>query len=103
LKQGKEGVAYLATRTAAPVVPVAMDNTEGFPALRGSTRWRGPGATVRFGRPFRFRSGLERPGRELLRQMTDEALYVLAGLLPEKRRGVYADLSQATQDTIEWL
>jgi hypothetical protein len=34
--------------------------------------------------------------------MTDEAMYILASLLPEYRRGVYADLSKATQDTIEW-
>jgi hypothetical protein len=35
--------------------------------------------------------------------MTTEAMYALAALLPEQRRGVYADLSQATQDTLEWL
>jgi hypothetical protein len=35
--------------------------------------------------------------------MTEEAMYVLAALLPEARRGVYADLSQATQDTLEWI
>lgn len=103
LKQGKEGVAYLATRAAVPVIPVAIDDSEGFPALRGSARWRGPGASVRFGRPFRFRTDLERPGREMLRKMTDEAMYVLASLLPQHRRGMYADLSQATQDTIEWV
>jgi hypothetical protein len=35
--------------------------------------------------------------------MTDEAMYVLAGMLPEERRGVYSDLSRATTDTIEML
>ena len=34
LRQGLEGVAYLASRSGAPVVPVAMDGTDGFPALR---------------------------------------------------------------------
>ena len=40
--------------------------------------------------------------RERLRQMTDEAMYVLAAMLPEYRRGYYADLSKATRETIEW-
>jgi hypothetical protein len=34
--------------------------------------------------------------------MTDEALYVLASMLPEARRGVYGDLGQATRETIEF-
>ena len=67
-----------------------------------SSRWRGPGATVRFGRPFRFCPEIQ-PRRETLRQMTDEAMYILAAMLPEGRRGIYGDLSKATQETIEWL
>lgn len=103
LSQGKEGVAYLGSRSGAPIVPVAIEGTTGFPALRFSRRWREPGAQVRFGKPFRFRSNLGRPGREQLRQMTDEAMYILARMLPENRRGVYADLTKATSETIEWL
>jgi hypothetical protein len=34
--------------------------------------------------------------------MTDEAMYILSAMLPDEQRGFYADLSQATQDTIEW-
>jgi len=102
LQQGKEGVAYLASRGQAPVIPVAVDGTIGFPALRYTAAWREPGASLRFGRPFRYRSEFQRAGGAQLRQMTDEAMYILASLLPEYRRGVYADLSKATQDTIEW-
>jgi 1-acyl-sn-glycerol-3-phosphate acyltransferase len=103
LRQGKEGVAYLATRANAPIVPVAIDGTIGFPTVRFLPRWRGQGALVKFGEPFRFKTFGQRAGRELLRQMTDEAMYILAAMLPEYRRGVYADLSLATQKTIEWL
>ena len=53
------------------------------------------------GRPFRFKPVPGRLPRERLRQMTDEALYVLAAMLPEPRRGYYADLSKATTETIE--
>jgi 1-acyl-sn-glycerol-3-phosphate acyltransferase len=103
LKQGKEGVAYLASRSGAPIVPVAIEGTEGFPALRFTAAWRGTGAQVRFGKPFRYRPEFRHAGREHLRQMTDEAMYVLAGMLPPQRRGVYADLSRATQETIEFV
>lgn len=103
LQQGKVGLAYLAARSGAPVLPVALENTPGFPCLPFSPRWRGPRIQAQFGRPFRYRSDLGRPDRSLLRQMTDEAMYILAAMLPEHRRGVYADLSQATRETIEWL
>jgi len=104
LSLGKEGVAYLAHRSGVPVVPVAIGGTVGFPALRFiSPAWKKPGARVRFGKPFRYRPELKRPSREKLRQMTDEAMYILASMLPEHRRGVYSDLSKATQETIEWV
>jgi len=103
LRQGKEGVAYLATRADAPIVPVAIEGTIGFPTLPILPRWRGPGAVIKFGDPFRFNTQGKRAGKEMLRQMTDEAMYILAGMLPEHRRGFYADLSLATQETIEWV
>ena len=104
LSQAKEGIAYIASHTRVPIVPVAIDGTEGFPALRFlSAAWKKPGAVVRFGRPFRFRTELKRPTREQLRKMTDEAMYILAAILPEFRRGYYSDLSKATQETIEWV
>jgi 1-acyl-sn-glycerol-3-phosphate acyltransferase len=103
LQEAKEGVAYLASRGKAPVIPVAIEDTYGFPTFRLSRRWKGPGAHVRFGRPFRFIDTGKRASREDLRKMTKEAMYIMAGMLPEQRRGVYADLSQATTETIEWL
>ena len=101
LKEGKEGVAYIASRSGAPVIPVAIWGTVGFPALRFTKPWNGPGATVTFGKPFYYRKEHQRAGRELLRKMTDEAMYILAGMLPPEQRGVYGDLSKATLDTIE--
>lgn len=103
LTQGKEGVAFLGHRSGAPIIPVAIDGTVGFPAVRFTKTWQQPGVVVKFGKSFRFRAGMPKPGRDDLRKMTDEAMYILAGLLPPHRRGVYADLSNATQETIEWL
>jgi 1-acyl-sn-glycerol-3-phosphate acyltransferase len=103
LYEGKNGAAYLASRTGAPIVPVAIEGSEGFPTAPLHPRFRRPGATLRFGRSFRFRPELGRASSDQLRLMTDEAMYVLAAMLPERRRGFYADLSKATQTTIEWV
>ncbi len=102
LQEGKEGVAYLASKSGVPVVPVAIDGTPGFPALRGTAPWRGPGAFVRFGKPFCYLPEYQHANREQLRKMTDEAMYILASMLPPYRRGVYADLSKASRETLEW-
>jgi 1-acyl-sn-glycerol-3-phosphate acyltransferase len=89
LREAKEGVAYLGARSGATIIPVAVEGTCGFPALN-LARWREPGAVVRLGRGFRFRAEGGRPAREVLRQMTDEAMTVLAEMLPAERQGVYA-------------
>jgi 1-acyl-sn-glycerol-3-phosphate acyltransferase len=103
LKRGKEGVAYLAARSGAPVVPVAITGSPGFPALRPFGAWKTPGVVVRFGRPFRYRPEYQKARHKELTKMTDEAMYILAAMLPENRRGVYNDLALASQDTIVWL
>jgi 1-acyl-sn-glycerol-3-phosphate acyltransferase len=120
LLEAKDGMAYLANRIGAPLLPVAVDGTIGFPALPFSRRWKGPGVRLRFGRPFRFKAGpfglsaskeaseetlraKPHASREQLAQMTAEAMYILAALLPPERRGVFSDLSKGTQETIEWL
>jgi len=103
LSRGQVGIAYIASRSGAPIVPVAIDGTEGFPALRFTSVWKNPGAYVRFGRPFRYRPELKHAGRDLLRDMTDEAMYALADMLPPEHRGFYSDLTNATQETIQFI
>jgi 1-acyl-sn-glycerol-3-phosphate acyltransferase len=102
LQRGKEGVAFLGSRTNAAIVPVAIEGTEGFPSVNPK-RWKQSGAVVKIGEPFRFVANRGSANGDLLRKMTDEAMYVLASMLPPKRRGVYSDLEQATRDTIEFL
>jgi 1-acyl-sn-glycerol-3-phosphate acyltransferase len=102
LQRAKAGLAYLALKSGAPIVPVAIEGTKGYPKLLVGKDDLSS-VTVRLGRPFRYKQ-LDGPrNRDRLRTMTDEAMYVLAGMLPEERRGVYSDLSRATTDTIEML
>ena len=52
LKDAKEGIAYLAYKADAPIIPVAIEGTQGFPSL-SRRRWAQPGAVGRVGRPIR--------------------------------------------------
>ncbi|MFQ5922005.1 MAG: lysophospholipid acyltransferase family protein [Anaerolineales bacterium] len=102
LQRAKAGLAYLALKSGAPIVPVAVEGTDGYPALIFGRNDLAP-VTIRVGRPFQYKEMSGRWDRDRLRTMTDEAMYVLAGMLSEERRGVYSDLSRATTDTIEML
>lgn len=103
LGQAREGVAYIAHKSGAPIIPVVVEGTAGYPTLVGPWNRHKPKAYFHLGRPFRFKPVAGRLPRERLRQMTDEAMYLLAALLPEHRRGYYADLSKATMETVEFL
>ena len=102
LQKGKEGIAYLGLKSGAPIIPVAVTGSKGFPTFN-PFRWLRTGAFVKLGPAFRFRTGDRQLEHEALRLMTDEAMYVLAELLPEDHRGVYSDLSKATTQTIEFV
>lgn len=102
LGQAREGIAYLASKSGAPIIPTAVFSTPGYPTLLGPWNKHLPGAYFHLGRSFRYKTIPGRMPRERLRLMTDEALYVLAAMLPEHRRGHYADLSKASMETIEW-
>jgi 1-acyl-sn-glycerol-3-phosphate acyltransferase len=104
LIKGRAGTVFIAFHAGSPpIVPIGVDNTIGFPTYPFSRRWRQTGADIKFGKPFRFRLGSRRPAKEEMERMTDEMMYTIAALLPSYRRGVYCDLSKATQDTIELL
>lgn len=101
LIQGQEGSAYLALKSDAVIVPVAIWGTRGFPKtwVRDFQRTH---VYLRFGRPFKFKHTGGKLPREHFRAMTDEAMYRIASLLPAEWRGVYSDLSQATTEFLDF-
>ena len=102
LHEAKDGMTYLAARSNAMIVPVGVDGTEGFPGTL--KRLRRTPVQVRFGRPFRLRTGGQRRiPRDDLHRMTTQAMYQMAALLPPHRRGFYADLDQAETDLLEFV
>jgi 1-acyl-sn-glycerol-3-phosphate acyltransferase len=101
LIQGQEGTVYVALKTNAVVVPVAIWGTREWPAT-WIRHFRRTPIYLRFGEPFRFRREGRRMPREHFRMMMDEAMYRIAVLLPEKWRGVYSDLSKATTSYLDF-
>jgi 1-acyl-sn-glycerol-3-phosphate acyltransferase len=96
LQPAHKGLAFIALRSNAAVIPVAITGTPAF--IGNLKRLRRTPVHIQLGRPFRFRGD-----RHALDAMTDEAMYQLARLLPVAYRGAYADMARATQDYIEFL
>ena len=96
LQQGRVGMSWLALRSNAPIVPVAISGQEHL--TRNLKRLRRTPVRLVFGKPFCLhpQEGM-RPG-EQRRRMTTEAMYRLAALLPPEYRGVYSNLEKASSD-----
>jgi 1-acyl-sn-glycerol-3-phosphate acyltransferase len=89
LLPAKTGVAYLADKAPAPVVPVAITGNEG--AWLRLLRLRRPRIRIQFGAPLHF-PPVQRQDREAtLQAHTDEIMCRMAAMLPPSYRGVYAD------------
>lgn len=95
LQKGKEGIALIAARTGAPIIPVGITGTED--TGRYWRRLRRAPVRIFIGEPFRLDPGGEQLRRPLLRAMTDEAMYQLAATLPPAYRGMYANPDGATR------
>jgi 1-acyl-sn-glycerol-3-phosphate acyltransferase len=100
LQQAKAGVALLALRSRAPLLPIVHIGGENF--KRNIKRlWRTDFRVV-VGNPFCIETGDRKVTAEVRQQITDEIMFQLAALLPEKYRGVYADLSAATENYLRF-
>jgi 1-acyl-sn-glycerol-3-phosphate acyltransferase len=87
LQHAQEGLAFLATRTGAAIVPTAIEGTPDIvSALR---RLRRAKVRVTLGPAFVMDTGGGRADRARLEQLTHDAMHRLAVLLPAHMRGVY--------------
>lgn len=93
LQDARDGVAMLALRTGATIVPIGVGGSDRvWPRNRRLPR-PGGRVTVRFGRPFRLADELPRDvrGRAAKGEATRLLMRRIAALLPERQRGAYAD------------
>jgi 1-acyl-sn-glycerol-3-phosphate acyltransferase len=88
LQNGKHGVAYLASRTGAPVVPVVMWGQERL--LRELLHFRRAAIHVTICTPWYAPPGADHARTAELDAYTDELMMILARGLPAQYRGVYA-------------
>lgn len=103
LARPKEGLAYVATKADAVIVPAAISGAIGW-----KDQWKRlqrPEIHINFGPAFRFKTdGQKRVPRDDLTEMTEEAMYQLAmAVTDESMRGIYSDLSKATVRFLEFI
>lgn len=98
LKAPKDGVAFLAHKSGATIIPTGMSGTSGFD--QHWKRLRRAPITLRYGRPVRIRPAVKRADYP---KIMEELMYQIAALVPPHLRGDYTDLSKATMTTIEYV
>ena len=100
--EAKDGLTFLAIKAGVPIVPVGLAGTRDY--FSNLKRLRRTRIVARFGPAFRFRTnGRSRVPRDEMAQMTREAMYQLAKLVPPEKRGFYSDIMQATTDTLDFI
>jgi len=87
LLPGKPGVVALALRSQVPLLPVAFYGSENF--WDNLKHLRRTSFHLAVGKPFRLNMSEDHPSRDIRQAMTDEIMYKIAELLPEKYRGHY--------------
>ena len=94
LLRAHAGIAMLAYMSGAPILPVAGFGHENY--VDDLKHFRRPTYHLTLGKMFSLDAGGNRVKGDIRQEMADEIMYQLAAILPEKYRGVYADLSKAT-------
>lgn len=87
LEEGNEGAAFLALKSGAPIVPVAMTGTENDHIFSHMKRLKRAKVTLAVGKPFYLQEQADR--QAMLREGTRQIMESLASLLPESYRGNY--------------
>ncbi len=93
IEQVLPGAAFVAVRTGAPILPVAVTGTQSLPLDAKAAKLphhRGRShVTVTVGEPFHLTPGPN--GKYDVTAATDEIMRHVAALLPPEYRGIYAD------------
>jgi 1-acyl-sn-glycerol-3-phosphate acyltransferase len=96
LYRGRTGVAWLALRAGAPVVPVALFGTEKLQPV-GSRFPRRAKVVVRFGPPLDFRGRFDDVSQgRARREATDEIMAAIQAMSGQELAGAYNERPQTT-------
>ena len=90
LEEGNEGAAFLALKSGASIVPIAMTGTENDYIFGNMKRLKRSKVTLAVGKPFYLTEQANR--QETLREGTRQIMESLASLLPQTYRGNYKSI-----------
>ena len=91
LQEGKLGVAFLASKSGYPVLPVALSGTEDRGVIANLKRFRRSKIRAVAGEPFMIEIPKGKGREQAMRDATDEIMCRIAANLPEDYRGFYKD------------
>ncbi len=89
LIEGKPGTVYLASRSGAPILPIAVWGQER--AMQCWARLHRADIHVRIAKPIILPPGTERARASELAVYTDQLMLTIARMMPPAYRGVYAE------------
>ncbi|MDA0264642.1 MAG: lysophospholipid acyltransferase family protein [Chloroflexi bacterium] len=92
LQQGMLGAVYLALKSQAPILPVAVTGTQKFPLWRIPFPFSRMKASI--GTPFSLPVIEGQPSRAVMNSLLDMVMGRIAGQLPPELRGAYGPKSQ---------
>jgi 1-acyl-sn-glycerol-3-phosphate acyltransferase len=91
LQEGKMGVAFLASKSGYPVMPIALTGTEDRGVIENLKRFRRSKIKAVAGELFYIEIPKGKGREEAMRNATDEIMCQIAAKLPESYRGFYRD------------
>lgn len=91
LIHGRQGAAYLASKTGLPVYPGAITGSEDELVVQRLRKLKRLNLDIRVGDPFTIPPIPKENREDALESYTDEIMCQIAALLPPGYRGVYAD------------
>lgn len=91
LQEGKMGVAFLASKSGYPVLPVAVTGTEDRVIVENLKRLRRSKITATAADLMYINIPKGKGREEAMREATDEIMCQIAARLPEQYHGVYAN------------
>ncbi|MGB0389250.1 MAG: lysophospholipid acyltransferase family protein [Ardenticatenaceae bacterium] len=92
LMKAKEGAAYMALKTDAWILPIAVWGQENV--ISEFKRLRRPTIHLRAGKPFKLQKDPNKTRNQNIEAGTERIMHAIARLLPPKYRGYYADAVQ---------
>ena len=91
MQEGKMGVAFLASKSGYPVLPVALTGTEDSGIVSNLKRFRRSKIKVVASELLYIEIPKGKGREQAMREATDEIMCQIGALLPESYRGFYSD------------